>query len=169
MQVSSSGNLIYCIVRCFHSMKAMLACKMRSPTGGIAFAPLKPCWVAEILLRISDYIECVIHALACALTSLRAVDAGVQNTSSGILLLEIHRDARCMCVRTLARCARKEFSVRARNAKAQPTGGRLGSGRGGGIRTHDTLRYAGFQDRCIRPLCHPSVIAKLIAVARNFP
>ena len=29
------------------------------------------------------------------------------------------------------------------------------SGRGG-IRTPGTLRHAGFQDRCIRPLCHPT-------------
>ena len=27
---------------------------------------------------------------------------------------------------------------------------------GGGIRTPGTLRYAGFQDQCIQPLCHPS-------------
>lgn len=27
---------------------------------------------------------------------------------------------------------------------------------GSGIRTHGTLRHSGFQDRCIRPLCHPS-------------
>ncbi len=26
----------------------------------------------------------------------------------------------------------------------------------GGIRTHEAFRPAGFQDRCIRPLCHPS-------------
>ena len=26
----------------------------------------------------------------------------------------------------------------------------------GGIRTPGTLRYAGFQDQCIRPLCHLS-------------
>ncbi len=31
-------------------------------------------------------------------------------------------------------------------------------GGGGEIRTHGTLRYDGFQDRCVRPLCHPSVI-----------
>ena len=29
--------------------------------------------------------------------------------------------------------------------------------RGGGIRTPGTLRYAGFQDQCIRPLCHSSI------------
>ena len=29
-------------------------------------------------------------------------------------------------------------------------------GRGWGIRTPDTLRYDGFQDRCIQPLCQPS-------------
>ncbi len=29
--------------------------------------------------------------------------------------------------------------------------------RGGGIRTPGTLRYNGFQDRRIRPLCHSSV------------
>ena len=57
---------------CVHSIKAMLVCEMGTPNGGIAFAPLKPCWVAEILLRISDYIECVIHALACALEPLLA-------------------------------------------------------------------------------------------------
>ena len=32
------------------------------------------------------------------------------------------------------------------------------SGGGTGIRTLDRLQtYAGFQDRCIQPLCHPSV------------
>ena len=41
--------------------------------------------------------------------------------------------------------------------------GRMGDpmhevGGGGGIRTHGTLRHAGFQDRCIRPLCHPSFV-----------
>ena len=30
------------------------------------------------------------------------------------------------------------------------------SGGEGGIRTHGELPHAGFQDRCIRPLCHPS-------------
>lgn len=30
-------------------------------------------------------------------------------------------------------------------------------GGGAGIRTLGTLRYAGFQDRCFRPLSHPSV------------
>ena len=29
-------------------------------------------------------------------------------------------------------------------------------GGGGGIRTRETLRPVGFQDRCIQPLCHPS-------------
>ena len=29
-------------------------------------------------------------------------------------------------------------------------------GGGGEIRTLGALRHAGFQDRCIRPLCHPS-------------
>ena len=33
----------------------------------------------------------------------------------------------------------------------------IGAGGGGGIRTHGTLRLSGFQDRRIRPLCHPSV------------
>jgi len=36
---------------------------MGSLTGGIALAPLKLCRVAEILLRISDHKEGVIHAL----------------------------------------------------------------------------------------------------------
>ena len=31
------------------------------------------------------------------------------------------------------------------------------SGGGAGIRTLDASRHAGFQDRCIQPLCHPSV------------
>jgi hypothetical protein len=31
-----------------------------------------------------------------------------------------------------------------------------GEGGEGGIRTPGTLRYVGFQDRCIRPLCHLS-------------
>ena len=32
------------------------------------------------------------------------------------------------------------------------------NGGGSGIRTHDTRRYTGFQDRRNRPLCHPSPI-----------
>ena len=32
----------------------------------------------------------------------------------------------------------------------------VGNGGGGGIRTHGALRLSGFQDRRIRPLCHPS-------------
>jgi RimJ/RimL family protein N-acetyltransferase len=31
-----------------------------------------------------------------------------------------------------------------------------GDGGGGGIRTHEGLHLSGFQDRRIRPLCHPS-------------
>ena len=46
------------------------------------------------------------------------------------------------------------------NARARPTIDGPGSGRGGGIRTHGDLRHAGFQDRCIRPLCHPSLDCK---------
>ena len=34
--------------------------------------------------------------------------------------------------------------------------GRATDGGGGGIRTHGGLPHVGFQDRCIRPLCHPS-------------
>ncbi len=34
--------------------------------------------------------------------------------------------------------------------------------RGGGIRTPGTLRFNGFQDRRIRPLCHSSVRSKRI-------
>ena len=41
---------------------------------------------------------------SCALTSLRSAYAGQKNTSSGILILWIHRDARCSCVQTRA-CA----------------------------------------------------------------
>ena len=37
------------------------------------------------------------------------------------------------------------------------------SGGGSGIRTHGALRPAGFQDRCIRPLCHPSGEAQIQA------
>ena len=35
------------------------------------------------------------------------------------------------------------------------TSGKMPGGRGG-IRTHGCFHIAGFQDRCIRPLCHPS-------------
>lgn len=34
---------------------------------------------------------------------------------------------------------------------------KCGSG-GGGIRTHDTFRYTGFQDQRDEPLCHPSEV-----------
>lgn len=32
------------------------------------------------------------------------------------------------------------------------------NGRGGGIRTHGTFPFDGFQDRWFRPLTHPSII-----------
>ena len=38
----------------------------------------------------------------------------------------------------------------------------LSLSRGGGIRTPGTLRFNGFQDRRIRPLCHSSVLVKLL-------
>jgi len=38
----------------------------------------------------------------------------------------------------------------------EPTRWGSHDGGGSGIRTHETLRPAGFQDRCIQPLCHPS-------------
>lgn len=42
----------------------------------------------------------------------------------------------------------------------RPTGYRMrlqaGNGGRGGIRTHGCLHIGGFQDRCNRPLCHPS-------------
>lgn len=35
-------------------------------------------------------------------------------------------------------------------------------GGGGGIRTHGTLlTYVGFQDRCIKPLCHSSDLSEI--------
>ena len=41
-------------------------------------------------------------------------------------------------------------------------------GGGIGIRTLDRLlTYAGFQDRCIQPLCHPTVVVALIIQRRN--
>ena len=33
---------------------------------------------------------------------------------------------------------------------------RFTAGRGGEIRTHGESPHVGFQDRCIKPLCHPS-------------
>ena len=49
--------------------------------------------------------------------------------------------------------------ISARSMEERP--GRKGFGTaphggGGGIRTLETLRPAGFQDQCIQPLCHPS-------------
>ena len=46
----------------------------------------------------------------------------------------------------------------ANRCDSRPGGANPQSGRGG-IRTPGTLRYAGFQDRCIRPLCHPTGLA----------
>ena len=47
-----------------------------------------------------------------------------------------------------------------KNNKAQRRAGLCGrnivNGGGGGIRTHGWSPIAGFQDRCNRPLCHPS-------------
>ena len=34
-----------------------------------------------------------------------------------------------------------------------------------GIRTPGTSQYAGFQDRCIRPLCHLSILEELSLVS----
>ena len=71
----------------------------------------------------------------------------------------IMRDTRAVCARKpLLAPPAKGFSAHALSARAKPRHTGLGSGRGGGIRTHGTFRYAGFQDRCIRPLCHPSAI-----------
>ncbi len=39
------------------------------------------------------------------------------------------------------------------------------AGGGGGIRTHGARRPSGFQDRRIRPLCHPSAVASLRGTA----
>ena len=45
---------------------------------------------------------------------------------------------------------------------------KLNNGGGIGIRTLDRLlTYAGFQDRCIQPLCHPTVVVALIIQRRN--
>jgi hypothetical protein len=43
------------------------------------------------------------------------------------------------------------------------------TGRGGGIRTPGTLRFNGFQDRRIRPLCHSSVFFLLFNPGTSFP
>ena len=40
-------------------------------------------------------------------------------------------------------------------------------GGGGEIRTRGPLRAAGFQDRCIRPLCHPSDVATVAPATRD--
>lgn len=61
-------------------------------------------------------------------------------------------------LRSLALSAsRTVFKSDPRNQRAGPAAqDRPFDGRGGGIRTHETLRPAGFQDQCIQPLCHPS-------------
>lgn len=43
----------------------------------------------------------------------------------------------------------------------------LNNGGGAGIRTLGTSRFAGFQDRCNRPLCHPSVVRAFYIVFIN--
>ena len=55
------------------------------------------------------------------------------------------------------------------NPKIMITKGFLYCNGGGiGIRTLDRLlTYAGFQDRCIQPLCHPTVVEALIIQRRN--
>ena len=47
------------------------------------------------------------------------------------------------------------FQSRSTASRKSPPVVATKSGRGG-IRTPGTLRHAGFQDRCIRPLCHPT-------------
>lgn len=37
----------------------------------------------------------------------------------------------------------------------------------GGIRTPGTFRYAGFQNRCNRPLCHPSDNERVLRMFRR--
>ncbi len=37
-----------------------------------------------------------------------------------------------------------------------------------GIRTPDTFQYAGFQDRCIQPLCHSSFIYNYMYILKYF-
>ena len=57
-----------------------------------------------------------------------------------------------------------------RNTK-RPGEGRLSSHSGGSgeIRTHDGFPHAGFQDRCIQPLCHrPAVSIKDTLRTRGF-
>ena len=80
------------------------------------------------------------------------------------------RDTRTgVCVQTHARCARKGCSAHAQMPEPDPHEVGRALAEGVGFEPTVTLRHAGFQDRCIRPLCHPSVIAKLVAVGGNFP
>ena len=65
----------------------------------------------------------------------------------------------------LRRCARRTgFEIlnhTRRENKMAPEGAILFSGGEGGIRTHEgLLTLAGFQDRCIQPLCHLSEARK---------
>lgn len=62
---------------------------------------------------------------------------------------------RAVCVSRTAASIRTAFSShRFSSASTSSTGG------GGGIRTHGDLRHSGFQDRRIRPLCHPSLFTR---------
>src|SRR5687767_9196214 len=64
-----------------------------------------------------------------------------------------------------ARCCAGPWAAAPITGGSPPPGGRQPApataseddvGGGGGIRTHGGSRHGGFQDRCIRPLCHPS-------------
>jgi hypothetical protein len=90
-------------------------------------------------------------------------DAGLKNLLQGLHAETRDRDAiRCPDRRVAGdplSAARPGRSTRRRGAPA-PLGCTLSlrpvAGGRGGIRTLEGLRLAGFQDRCIRPLCHPS-------------
>ncbi len=59
--------------------------------------------------------------------------------------------------RLWCRCCRKgEGRKRTTRRVAIRLAGYVESGGGGGIRTHEPFRVSGFQDRCNRPLYHPS-------------
>ena len=90
---------------------------------------------------------------SCALTSLRSAYAGQKNASSGILILWIHRDARCSCVQTrtyahwhlparfgrvlIPHPPRLNHHLRSHHLKTKKPPVKGGDGGGGGNRTRE--------------------------------
>src|SRR5260370_28938374 len=69
-----------------------------------------------------------------------------------------HISLACIATKSLEICE-------GRRLRQQNSRGRDGGG--SGIRTHGSLRISGFQDRCVKPLCHPSKLLIISNLSAN--